>query len=217
MAALKLITGDKRFSSWSLRPWVLMKVAGIPFEEEFIRLRQPDSKANILKRSPSGKVPTLIDGDLVVPDSLAICEYLAERFPEKKLRPEDRVARARARAIVAEMHSGFPDLRNELSMDILATVPTPDLSDGAKTDVARVQAIWKEALTRSGGPFLFGEFTIADAFYAPVVTRFLTYSVAMDDVVRRYADTIMALPAMAEWKAGAEAQVAAQAAADGAA
>lgn len=209
MAAYELVIGDKSFSSWSLRPWLLLKVAGIPFVEHAVRLRQPDTRDQILKFSPSGKVPFLKGEGVEIWDSLAICEYVAELLPEQALWPRDRLLRARARSITAEMHAGFPDMRNELSMDILKTVPTPDLSEGARRDVARVQEIWRDArAAATGGPFLFGSFTVADAFYAPVVTRFVTYGIAMDPVIRAYADAILALPAMAEWRAGAERETA---------
>ncbi len=204
MTALKLVIGNKTFSSWSLRPWIVMKQFEIPFDEQRIVLRQPDTKQQILKQSPSGKIPVLVDGDLAVSDSLAICEYLADRYPDKALWPQDRTVRAKARSVVAEMHSGFPDMRNELNMDILARLPHPALSDGCKTDVARVQTIWRDALTASGGPFLFGDFTIADAFYVPVATRFRSYSIPLDAELQAYADRLLTLPAMQEWEQGAE-------------
>lgn len=209
MRQLELVIGDKNVSSWSLRSWLLLKQAGIPFSETLITLRQPDTAAQVLRHSASGKIPVLKDGPLRVWDSLAIAEYVAETFPEKALWPKDRARRAVARSVSAEMHAGFPDLRSELSMNILAHFPRPALSSGAERDVARIQAIWREcrdATPADAGPFLFGAFSIADAFYAPVVTRFLTYSIAMEGAVAAYAEAIMALPAMSEWRAGAEAE-----------
>ncbi|MDA5192964.1 glutathione S-transferase family protein [Govanella unica] len=209
MSAYELVIGDKSFSSWSLRPWLLLKVAGVPFIERNVRLRQPDSREQILTYSPSGKVPLLLTEGFEVWDSLAIAEYIAECLPEKALWPRDQMARARARAISAEMHAGFPDLRNELSMDILNRHPTPELSAGAARDVARVQEIWRSARAEArGGPFLFGHFTVADAMYAPVVTRFISYNIPLDPVCRAYADVILDLPAMIEWTVGAKAETA---------
>jgi glutathione S-transferase len=195
-----LVIGSKRWSSWSLRPWLAMKQAGLPFEERLIGLRQPDTKAKILAHSPSGKVPLLIDGDLKIWDSLAILEYLAERFPDAGFWPSGTAARAQARSIAAEMHSGFAALRRELPMDVTATLKQ-DLSPEVADDIARIQAVWRDARSRFGaaGPFLFGRFGNADAMYAPVVTRFRTYGVALDAVCRDYADAVLALPAMVAW------------------
>lgn len=207
MAQLELVIGDKRVSSWSLRPWLVLRQAELPFREISIRLRQPDTPEQILKHSPSGKVPLLKDGDLIVWDSLAISDYVANLAPERNLWPRERAARARAMSIVAEMHAGFPDLRRDLSMDMLTVVPTPDLPAETLRDVSRVQEIWRECREAAqGGPFLFGSFTVADAFYAPVVARFVTYSIPVDPVCRDYMDAILALPAMQEWRAGAEAE-----------
>ena len=171
--SLTLIIGTKKWSSWSLRPWVALKEAGIPFKEMPIHLRQSDTKARILEYSPAGKVPILIDGRELVWDSLAILDYLAVRFPEAKLWPQDLSALAVARSVSAEMHSGFPDLRKELPMDIGVELPMPDLS---------------------AGPFLFGRFTTADAMYAPVVTRFRTYSVPVDPGRARICRRSLACP-----------------------
>lgn len=207
VADLNLVIGDKRYSSWSLRPWLALRHANLTFREIKIRLRQPDTTQQVLKYSPSGKVPLLQDGDLAIWDSLAICEYVADRFPDKSLWPSGLEARARARSITAEMHAGFPDLRQELSMDMLTVVPTPELSTGARRDVERVQAIWRDCRAQAnGGRFLFGTFTIADAFYAPVVSRFVTYNIAVDPVCRAYMDAVLELPAMREWQRGAEAE-----------
>jgi glutathione S-transferase len=204
--SLTLIIGTKKWSSWSLRPWVALKEAGIPFKEMPIHLRQSDTKARILEYSPAGKVPILIDGRELVWDSLAILDYLAVRFPEAKLWPQDLSALAVARSVSAEMHSGFPDLRKELPMDIGVELPMPDLSAGAAADVERVQAIWRDARARFGsaGPFLFGRFTNADAMYAPVVTRFRTYSVPVDPVSGAYMQTILGLPSIRAWYRAAD-------------
>lgn len=198
-----LIIGTKQFSSWSLRPWLAAKMAGIAFDEVVIALRQPDTKANISKHSPSGKVPCLIDADLAVWDSLAICEYLAEQVPS--LWPEDRAARAVARAVSAEMHSGFQNLRNLCSMDVLSDLPMAEIAPELVPEIARINAMWTDCRSRFGadGPFLFGRFSVADAMYAPVVTRFKTYHLPLESVPAAYAGAVMALPAMAEWIKGA--------------
>jgi glutathione S-transferase len=209
-----LIIGDKNFSSWSLRPWLAMARCGIPFAEERVRLRLPESKAAILRHSPSGKVPALKTEGLVVCDSLAILEFLAERHPELGLWPRDAEARAVARSVSAEMHSGFMALRNDMSMDLLSRLPAPPIGDELERDIRRVVAIWREARARHGasGPFLFGAFTNADAMYAPVATRFRTYGVDLaafgdDGSAAAYAETVLALPEMALWSEGAEAEV----------
>ncbi len=204
--SLTLIIGTKKWSSWSLRPWVALKEAGIPFKEMLIHLRQSDTKARILEYSPAGKVPILIDGRELVWDSLAILEYLAVRFPESKLWPHEMSALAVARSVSAEMHGGFPDLRRELSMDIGADLPTPALSAGAMADVERIQAIWRDARARFGaaGPFLFGRFSNADAMYAPVVTRFQTYNISVDPVSDTYMQTILGLPSIRAWYRAAD-------------
>lgn len=204
MARYTLLVGNKNVSSWSMRAWLPMKVAGIPFEEVGVRLYQPDTRQQILVHSPSGRVPLLKieedGGTQTVWDSLAICETLAERHPDKHLWPEDARARAHARAIVSEMHSGFPDVRRQLSMDISARIPTPELEGETRDQIERILEIWDDALdTHPNGGFLFGHFTIADAFYAPVVTRFTTYGVKLTDTARKYCDRILALPAMHEW------------------
>ncbi len=205
---LILTIGSKRWSSWSLRPWIALKQAAIPFEECLIPLRQPDTKTRILKESPSGKVPFLMDGDIIVWDSLAILDYIAARFPDAGLWPRDLGPLALARSISAEMHSGFAALRRELPMDIASRLPHPDLSDDAVDDIARVQAIWRDASARFGkdGPFLFGRFTNADAMFAPVASRFQTYGIALDPVCEAYVKTIMSLPAIAEWSQAASAE-----------
>jgi glutathione S-transferase len=201
LLGLTLVIGDKRWSSWSLRPWLALKQAGIPFEERCIALRQPDTKSRILDYSPAGKVPVLLDGEDRVWGSLAILDYLAARFPEAGLWPRERSAYALALSISAEMHSGFPAVRAELGMNVIQNVSTPDLSDAAKAECRRIQDMWRDARERFGGagPFLFGRFSNADAMYAPVATRFQTYNIELESVCRDYVDAILALPAMAEW------------------
>lgn len=201
---LKLVIGNKNYSSWSMRPWVAMKACGIDFEEIFIPLYTgPADKQRLLDVSPAGKVPALIDGDATVWDSLAIVEYLAERFPEARLWPDTREARAYARSISAEMHSGFAALRNECGMNLHRPVKAKPLSDAARADIARVQQIWTDCRTRYGGqgPYLFGAFSAADAMYAPVVHRFRTYAIDVSPTVRDYMAAMTALPAFAEWTA----------------
>ncbi|TAN61694.1 MAG: glutathione S-transferase family protein [Magnetospirillum sp.] len=203
--SLTLVIGTKRFSSWSLRPWLALKAAGIAFDEIEIPLRQPDTKAVILKHSPSGKVPLLDHDGIKVWDSLAICEYLAERFPAARLWPEDVAARAVARAVAAEMHSGFMPLRRDCPMDVLSEAPMTAISDEVTADLARIDTLWRDCRARfgGGGAFLFGGFSIADAMYAPVVTRIRTYHLPGGAVASAYCDAIMALPAMREWIAAA--------------
>ncbi|MCP1731701.1 glutathione S-transferase [Bradyrhizobium japonicum] len=199
---LKLVIGNKNYSSWSMRPWLALRANNIPFEEVFIPLYTDQAdKDRILAFSKAGKVPTLIDGDVTVWDSLAIIEYLAERFPEAKLWPADRAARAHARAISAEMHSGFMPLRNECGMNLHRPIRAVALSDDARANVARIQEIWAECHLRYGkqGPFLFGAFSAADAMYAPVVHRFRTYAIPVKAEAQHYVDAMMALPAFAEW------------------
>jgi len=203
---LKLVIGDRNYSSWSLRPWLAIKQAKLPFEEIFIRLRETGTKAEIFKYSPSGKVPCLIDGDTVIWESLAICEYLAESEPS--LWPADRQARAEARSVCAEMHSGFGALRQNLPMQIDASKPYEERNAEVKADIARIVKIWESCRARfaAGGPFLFGHFTIADAMYAPVIWRFVTYAVDVPAASRAWLDTMCALPAMQEWRAAALAE-----------
>jgi glutathione S-transferase len=196
---LKLYVGNKRISSWSLRPYLALAQAGADFTTETILLDQPDTKAKIRAVNPAGKVPVLHDGDLVIGESLAICEYVAELYPAAGLWPDDRAERARARAIATEMHGGFAALRREMSMDIGAKKPGVGRTTESLADIARVTQLWRDQLAASGGPFLFGAFTIADAMFAPVVTRFETYEVELDDACAAYARTVLALPAMRAW------------------
>jgi glutathione S-transferase len=203
--ALKLIIGNKNYSSWSLRPWIAMKVAGIAFDEQVISLDAKDFKAQVTKVSGTGKVPALADGRVHVWESLAILEYLAETFPQACLWPTDPQARAQARAIAAEMHAGFLPLRRELPMNMWRPVKPRELTSKTAANVARIDAMWTDCRNRfgAGGPFLFGAFGAADAMYAPVVSRFHTYGVAVGPVSRAYMDAVMALPAWAEWRAAA--------------
>lgn len=198
---LTLVIGNKNYSSWSLRPWLLLRHADVPFEEIRIPLYQPDSKRELLKYSPSGKVPALIDGDVTLWESLAICEYVAERFPERHLWPRDAKARALARAVSSEMHAGFANLRSHMSMNCRRRWPDKGRAPGVQEDIDRVRAIWNDCRARfgSGGPFLFGAFSVADAMYAPVALRFETYAVSLDPVSRAYSDTMLGLSAMQEW------------------
>jgi glutathione S-transferase len=197
---LTLVVGSKTFSSWSLRPWILMKQANITFTEVLIPLNQVSTRERIKQYSPSGRIPVLLNGGVQVWDSLAIAEYLHELFPEKELWPKDSADRALARSVSAEMHSGFPAMRQQLSMNVTKRLPTPALTDDTQGDLKRVFDIWNECLSRSGGPFLFGHrFTVADAMYAPVTTRMTTYSIPLTGLVEKYVHTIAALPAMQEW------------------
>jgi glutathione S-transferase len=199
-----LTVGSKNWSSWSLRPWLAMKVAGLAFEEVLIGLRQAGTKAAIAPHSPSGKIPALAIAEngnrTLVWDSLAICETLAERHPESALWPEKARDRAWARSVTAEMHSGFLALRRALPMEIAARHETPAFDEKTAGEVARIVGLWSEALEahREGG-FLFGRFSIADAFYAPVVTRFATYRIALPAPPAAYAERILSLRAMCEW------------------
>ncbi len=208
---LQLVIGNKNFSSWSLRPWLLLKQAGLPFREIPVRLRQADTKAQILAHSPSGKVPALIDGDLTVWDSLAICEYLAEKasLNQVDLWPADPKARAEARSVSAEMHSGFTALRQQMSMEVAASRPGEGQTPEVLADIARIAALWTSCRERfaAAGPFLFGDFSVADAMYAPVAFRFHTYGVELPPLAAAYRDTLLTLPAMQEWAAGARAEV----------
>lgn len=201
--AYTLVIGNKNYSSWSLRPWLAMRVAGIPFDEIRIPLYLSGSKEQILRYSPAGKVPVLVTPEGTVWESLAILEFLADRHPEATLWPADPVARARARAVSTEMHGGFAALRSNLGMNLRKIFPDHPVTPEVLADIARVQALWNDCLDRSGGPFLFGTFSNADAMFAPVVTRFLTYSVKTDAASARYLATVRALPAMNEWYAAA--------------
>jgi glutathione S-transferase len=224
MARYTLIAGTCNWSSWSLRPYMALSATGAAFETVVIPLRQPETKARILEHSPSGKVPLLEIEEasnseavghnkagrrLAVWDSLAICEALAERHPEAGLWPKDRDVRAIARSHACEMHSGFPDVRDQLDMNIVRQLPLLELRDDTRKQVARILAAWEGALAEHKGDFLFGGFGVADCMYAPVVTRFVTYDVPVPPVVRGYMDRMLALPGMTSWRKRAEDEVAA--------
>lgn len=206
MADFQLYIGYRHTSSWSLRGWLAMRKTGTPFEEILIRYRRPDQKARLTAVSPTSKVPLLIDRrgsrEIKVWDSLAIGEYLAEAFPAARLWPEDKEARAVARSISAEMHSSFRPLRGQLGMALLEHLPKPESAE-ADADIARIAEIWRSCRARwgeaAGGPYLFGHFTIADAMYAPVVSRFHTYGVALDPISSAYQAAILADPDVAAW------------------
>ena len=208
MSGLKLVIGNKNYSSWSLRPWLLLTHAGIAFDEVRIGLFTATYRDEIARYSPAGKVPVLLDGPLTVWDSLAICEYVAEKFPDKALWPRERAARARARSVAAEMHSGFGTLRTHLPMNVRAHLPGRGHRRDVLAEAARIAESWLDCRTRFGaeGPFLFGAFSCADAMYAPVCSRFATYAVPLPDAARRYVDTILALPAMQTWSSAARAE-----------
>ena len=200
---LKLVIGNKNYSSWSMRPWLALRGCNIAFDEIVIPLYtdDPADKARILSHSPAGKAPVLIDGPITVWDSLAIIEYLAERFPETGLWPSDAAARAHARSVCAEMHSGFMALRNECPMNLHRPVRAVELSADAQANIARIEDIWRDCRARhgAGGPFLFGRFGAADAMFAPVVTRFQTFAVPVAAETRAYMDTMLAMPAFSAW------------------
>jgi glutathione S-transferase len=203
---MKLVIGNKNYSSWSLRPWLLMKQAGIDFDEEKLSFLDPQFGARVKRWSPVGKVPVLVDGDVVVWDSLAIAEYLAERFADHHLWPIDRADRAHARAICAEMHAGFVALRSMMGMNVCARLPGLGWNIEVQKDIDRVCTMWSELRTRhrAAGEFLFGRFTVADAYFAPVVFRFNTYQPPLPAAVTEYMATILALPAVRQWITAAE-------------
>ncbi len=212
---LKLFIGNKNYSSWSMRPWVLMRQAGIPFEEVLVRFDAFDAgsqfKQTLSGLTPTGKVPLLIDGELAIWDTLAIAEYLAERFPELHLWPQDAAARARARSVCAEMHAGFTALRSHCPQNIEASLPDVGAliwrdQPAVRADVARLVAMWEELLAQHGGPLLFGDFTIADAYFAPVCMRLKTYALPVPPAVAAYVDRMAALPGVAAWLAQARAE-----------
>jgi len=200
MGQFRLIIGDKNLSSWSLRAWLAAKISGLPIEEILIPLDQAETKQELNKHSPSAKVPCLIHNELKVWDSLAICEYIAELAPHKKLWPQDKNQRALARAYVSEMHSGFSSLRSQLSMDIRLRIEVRHLTPQTVEDIKRVLQLWTEALEVSKGPFLFGEFGIADAFYAPIVLRFISYGVHIQSpIVEKYMENVQNYEHVKNW------------------
>jgi glutathione S-transferase len=203
MSDCTLVIGNKNYSSWSLRAWLAAKVAGLAFEEILIPLDESNTRQQILRHAPSGRVPVLKHGERTIWESLSICEYLAELLPDARLWPADVEARAIARSVSAEMHAGFAALRTHMPMNVRSRFPEEGRKPGVLDDINRVTAIWRGCRRRLGetpeGPFLFGHFTVADAMFAPVVTRFRTYAVDIGDDAQAYADAIWALPAMQEW------------------
>ncbi len=213
--SMQLYIGNKNYSSWSMRPWVLLRQAEIPFEEVLLRFDAftPDSKfkTELARHSPAGRVPVLVDEGFAVWDTLAIAEYLAEKYPERRLWPAERQARARARSVCAEMHTGFGALRSHFPMNIEASLPEVGRRalrehPPVRADVDRLLQMWSELLSTHGGPMLFGEFSIADAFFAPVVKRLLTYAVPLPPVVAAYVERVQALPGVIAWTADALAE-----------
>jgi glutathione S-transferase len=201
MTPFTLIIGNKNYSSWSLRPWLVLKQIGVEFTEIRIPLYTPTAKSEILNYSPAGKVPILHHGQHRVWESIAICEYLAECFPDAQLWPPDPQARALARSISAEMHSGFSDLRQNMPMNCRARYPGKGMTPKVAEDIERITTIWQDCRQQfgTGGDLLFGQFTIADAMFAPVVLRFITYGVQLDAIAAAYVEAIHTLPAMQEW------------------
>ncbi len=197
---MKLIIGNKNYSSWSLRPWLVLTHFGIEFEEEMALLNGEGWKAHLNDISPTGTVPVLIDGDLALAESLAIIEYLADKFPQKSIWPADLTARARARSMACEMHAGYSGLRNAAPMNLRASYPGRIDPAAIAPDKARIETVWAEALERSGGPFLFGSFGAADAMFAPVATRFETYHIEVSETSLAYMAALSDLPAMAAWR-----------------
>jgi glutathione S-transferase len=201
MESLTLVIGNKNYSSWSLRPWLLLKQSAIPFEEVRIPLYRTDSAQALQTYSPSGLVPVLIHGDVKVWDSLAICEYVQELFPAIPMWPRERDARAIARAVSAEMHSGFTAVRTHMPMNCKKSFPGKGLNQASAAEIGRITQLWRDCLNQFGkaGTMLFGDFSIADAMFAPVALRFNTYGVELDDICQAYVSTILALPAVQEW------------------
>jgi glutathione S-transferase len=205
MADFTIYIGNRNYSSWSLRGWLMLKLSGASFEEVLVPLHESATRTTILRHSPSGRVPALHHGELVIWESLAIGEYLAERFPAARLWPAEPEARAVARAVSAEMHAGFSALRSHLPMNMRSSFAGRGVTPEAQADINRVTALWRDCRKRFGaeGKFLFGDPTIADAMYAPVVSRFRTYRIGLEEEAQRYADTVWALPALQEWATAA--------------
>lgn len=212
MSDFTLVLGNKNYSSWSVRAWLATRQTGAPFDEIIIPLNQPATASKIADHSPSGKVPVLKTDGLVVWDSLAIAEYLAERYPSAALWPASGKARATARAVVAEMHAGFPALRAQHPMNVRAVKPGRLRTAEVEADIRRVTTIWSGcrrrfgAAAEAGGPFLFGAWSLADAFYAPVVSRFTTYRVGVDAICQAYMEAVLETPMVAAWFAAAKAE-----------
>lgn len=196
---MKLLIGNRNYSTWSLRPWLVLKHFDIPFEDEVLQLSGEGWREVLAERSPTGKVPVLIDGNLVIPETIAIIEYLADSFPDKAIWPADRSERALARAAAAEMHSAFLQLRSHAPMNLRASHPGKVNCDAVARDLHRLETLWGERLAQSGGPFLFGAFTAADAMFAPVATRIRTYGLPVSDLLGGYVESIYSLPAFQEW------------------
>lgn len=203
---LRLVIGNKRYSSWSMRPWILMKEFDVPFEEIVIPLYREESKGALLAHSPAGKVPILWAGHVSIWDSLAIIEFIADLHPDLHIWPQDRMMRARARALSCEMHSGFAALRTECCMNFGREPRAMALTESARADVDRIDAAWGDSLARYGGPFLFGRFCAADAMFAPVVQRFESYAVPVSDAARDYMAAIRSLPSWKEWSLAAKSE-----------
>lgn len=209
-----IVIGNKNLSSWSLRPWLALKRCQTPFQEVLLKLDTPTFAHEVGQYGGAGKVPILIHAregaaPLTLWDSLSICEYLAEQFPEKNLWPNDQSKRAAARTVVSEMHSGFANLRKNMPMNVASRFPGQGRASGVQEDIDRVCQLWHHCLSNysGSGPFLFGDFSIADAFFAPVVTRFTTYAVTIDKTCQQYANTIWAMPEMREWANAASAEL----------
>ena len=196
---MKLLIGNRNYSTWSLRPWLVLRHFDIPFEDEVLQLQGEGFRDVLAQRSPTGKVPVLQDGGLVVVESIAIIEYLADRFPDRAIWPSDIGERAQARAAAAEMHSAFTALRSHAPMNLRASHPGKVSVDAVAKDLHRLETLWGGLLTRSGGPFLFGAFTAADAMFAPVATRIRTYDLPVSDMAAGYVEAIYALPAFQDW------------------
>ncbi len=205
MPKLVLVIANKNYSSWSLRPWMALTMAGIPFDEKMVRFGEPQFGQEIRKISPAGRVPVLLHGKLVIWDSLAILDYLAEIFPGKNLWPKSKAARATARSVSNEIHSGFSDLRSACPMNLRRPSKVVKMSDAANADVSRIEALWRDCRKTygKGGKFLFGKFSIADAMYAPIVSRFETYSIPVAKDSREYMANITSTRAFQTWKAEA--------------
>lgn len=196
---MKLLIGNRNYSTWSLRPWLVLRHFEIPFEDEVLQLSGEGWRDVLAARSPTAKVPVLIDGDLVVPETIAIIEYLADRFPDRAIWPANVAERARARAAACEMHAGFTALRSHAPMNLRASHPGKVDGDAVAADLRRIETLWTDLLNRSGGPYLFGDFTAADAMFAPVATRIRTYDLAVSDRANRYVEAIYSLPAFQDW------------------
>ena len=205
---LHLYIANKAYSSWSLRPWLLLTEFGIPFDDTVISMYRPETRAEMLAVSPNGKMPSLHDGAIVVPESLAIVEFVAETFPDLAIWPRDRAARALARAISSEMHAGFMTLRQACPTNFRRAPKVLPIDEAVRADVDRIEAIWADARARfgTGGPFLFGAFSAADAMYAPVVNRLHVYAIPVSPASRAYMDSVMTLPSWRSWISGAEAE-----------